>query len=172
MTDDEIAASVRQFGEGSLVATADDLQKWIDSKDLRTLSIVYEIVAPKWGVIENASRRQYGDLIEALLSATLKNPHGVDDSLAFIDVSRIYVFWLRQLAKESKDPEARAILKRAVDDLGRRYIEAPESRARIVNGIVEHAFETEAVRSFFSHWASDATLIPAYQAAKEWMEGR
>lgn len=71
--------------------------------------------------------------------------------------------WARSL------PETEAILAQAVQSITAAYQAAdPDEQDRLINGTLEHALESPALRPIFSHWQTDPTLHHPWQLAMEW----
>lgn len=170
MTDSERRAAVRAFAEGNYEVAAADLQQWVGSDDIGTLSFVFETVAPRWGMVSGATRSDFDALVHRLLLASLESPQGSATSLKFIDVSNIYVRWLNQLESESADPQALALLQSAVDRLGQLCVAEPRFRSLLTNGVIEHAFESKPLREYFRQWKLQPSLEQIYRDAAEWAD--
>ena len=56
--------------------------------------------------------------------------------------------------------------------IGRLYKEGdPDIRIYIVQATLEHLFEQEQLREFFSDWKDDKILAVAHEEASEWYKG-
>ena len=56
--------------------------------------------------------------------------------------------------------------------LGRLYKEGdPDTRVSIVQATLEHLFEQDQIREFFSDWKNDEVLAVAHEEASEWYTG-
>jgi hypothetical protein len=57
--------------------------------------------------------------------------------------------------------------------LGRLYLEgSSDLQQTIVQAIIEHLFEKEPIRTFFTDWRDDPRLRQAYSEGSEWAAGR
>ena len=77
------------------------------------------------------------------------------------------VRWFRHLV--SVLPETEEILKKTVDAITSLYLNSKRSiRDAIVNGFLEHLFETPDLRNYFAHWKTDPNLAGDYNWALTW----
>ena len=66
----------------------------------------------------------------------------------------------------------RPVLEDLRDWLGRLYEQGDSDiRIRIVQATLEHLFEQEEIRNFFSSWREDKVLAVAHEEASEWYKG-
>jgi hypothetical protein len=74
------------------------------------------------------------------------------------------------LWKDSSVP--REVLKELKTWLGRLYAEGDEGiRTCIVTATLEHLFEQQDIREFFSDWRNDPVLTIAHKEASKWYSG-
>jgi hypothetical protein len=66
----------------------------------------------------------------------------------------------------------REVLKELRNWLGQLYREGDKGvRTCIVNATLEHLFEQEEIRNFFSNWKNDDVLAVAHREASDWYLG-
>ena len=76
-------------------------------------------------------------------------------------------------AQKNDNPSADDWLSSLRARLAAEYQSADERlRRRIVDGFLEHAFETPSLRSVFGSWQHAPTLAQAYSEAAQWADSR
>ena len=146
-----------------------DLQRWIDSGDLLTWSVVYQLASTVASRIQPPLKpeEQVEFTRRYLLRCIEENPAPGDHLHGGYEAA-----W--ELATELKEWRQRggriaATLRGVSLDLEKIYRRGdPATQNRIVCGVMEHAFEDPAVRRYFADWERDADLKEAYQMAVEW----
>jgi hypothetical protein len=79
------------------------------------------------------------------------------------------VAWTVKFWNDEKVPRKKlAEIKRRLADLYKRGDE--DVRDAVVNGVLEHLFETRQLATCFNDWKSDPVLGVAYSAARAWSE--
>jgi hypothetical protein len=97
-----------------------------------------------------------------------QDPHGewVDDRFsAACDIVSTFVSWW-------DDRRNKVYFDKIKSLLSHLYIEGtPELKRSIEQAIVEHLFERDDIRQFFSDWNEDPRLRPAYDSGVSWAKG-
>jgi hypothetical protein len=162
------AEALSALRSGELVAR-DDVRRWIDTGDLLTWSVVYELTASGWSRIqpEIPGEEQTEFLRRYLLRCIEENPaagdylHGGFE--AAWELAATLKHWRRAGGRIA------ANIRRIAFDLEKIYKRGePSTQNRIQCGVLEHAFEDPAVRPYFVNWERDADLRDAYRLAMEW----
>lgn len=145
---------------------------WMSSDDPEVLGATYELLMNGKHAGRITPPLEFDDVFEFLIRyydfCLRKNPRGswVDDRFsASCEFVRVFVsFWDERRDKKYFD-EMKSLLSRL-------YTEGPgELKDSIEQAIVEHLFEREEIREFFSDWQDNPQLQPAYEAGKLWAEG-
>jgi hypothetical protein len=147
----------------------EEIRKWIEAADLKTLSLLYVLtnkassrITPKLTMKETCDliRRYY-------LTCIRKNPRSSDYMLSRYEAAWTMVAWFRHLV--SKLPETKNELKATVDEITSLYLNSKQSvQDALVNGFLEHLFETPSFREYFAHWKSDPKLAEPHKWALMW----
>jgi hypothetical protein len=74
--------------------------------------------------------------------------------------------WFCQLIRRDDSSDILREAARAITDVF--LVGNEEIRDAIEAGFLEHALETEALRTYFEHWATDLRLRKAWERALEW----
>ena len=162
------AEAVRQLTSEEPIAR-DDVRRWIESGDLLTWSVVYELTNRAWSRItpEIPGDEQIEFMRRYLLRCIEENPtpgdylHGGYE--AAWELADCLKHWRAQ------DGSTANALRGIAIDLEKAYRRADAAmKNRILCGVMEHAFEDPAVRQYFSNWERDTELREAYKLALEW----
>lgn len=162
------AEALSALRSGELVAR-DDVRRWIESGDLLTWSVVYELTASGWPRIqpEIPGEEQTEFMRRYLLRCIEENPasgdylHGGFE--AAWELAATLKHWRRAGGRIA------ANIRRIALDLEKIYKRGePATQNRIQCGVLEHAFEDPAIRPHFVNWERDADLRDAYRLAMEW----
>lgn len=73
----------------------------------------------------------------------------------------------------AKLPATEGVMIDSVNELAAAFRSADEiERRRLINGCIEHAFESRTVRAFFDHWKDDPELGEAHHWASAWADAQ
>jgi hypothetical protein len=145
---------------------------WMSSADPEVLGATYSLLS-KEKLVERikpsmAFDERFAFLLRYYEFCLINNPQGewVDDrfTAGYDFVSAFVSLWDEERDKKYVY-EMKSLLRRL-------YTEGTgELKDSIEQAIVEHLFEREAIREFFSDWRDDPELLPAYDAGKLWADG-
>ena len=162
------AEALGALGSDAAIAR-DDVRRWIDSSDLLTWSVVYELTESAWSRIqpEIPADEHVEFMRRYLLRCIEENPapgeylHGGYE--AAWELATALKEWRKRGGRI-----AGTVRKVALDleKIFRRGDAATQNRVHC--GVMEHAFEDPAVRPYFVDWERDADLREAYKLAVEW----
>jgi len=149
--------------------TRDEVRRWMDSGDLLTWSAVYELTRQAWSRIqpEIPADEMVEFMRRYLLRCVEENPpsgdylHGGYE--AAWELAACLKHWREQGGKSAKTLRGIAL---DLDKIYRRGDDATKNR--VLCGVLEHAFEDAALRSYFADWDRDPELREAYKLALEW----
>lgn len=147
----------------------EEIRKWIEAADLKTLGLLYVLTEKAWSrITPKLTMKESCDLIRRYyLTCIKKNPRSSDYMLSRYEAAWTMVGWFRHLI--SLLPETEDQLKATVDEITTIYLNSKRSiQDAIVNGFLEHLFETPAFRKCFAHWKTDPKLAEAYKWALMW----
>lgn len=148
-----------------------DVQTWMASGDIEILGLTHHLlsdqrfrVEPPIPILDYIKFTKH--YYERCL---LENPDGAwSDSRhsAGTDLVNLFAYVWRDSS----------VLRPILDDLkawlGRLYKDGdPDLRICIVQTTLEHLFEQEQIRNFFSDWKNDEVLAAAHEEASEWYKG-
>jgi hypothetical protein len=89
------------------------------------------------------------------------------DLFQAFDAAQTVIHWCRGLLRSGPDGPLQA----CVTEIKRAYLaEGPEIRNFFVGAVLEHLFESEPMRGYFSEWQSDPRLEKAWRDALAWAE--
>jgi hypothetical protein len=157
--------------ESSAIADS-EVRGWMSGDDPEVLGATYAFFTNAELVQRITPSMSFDDVFEFVIRSyefCLRNdPQGdlVDDrfSTACNFVSAFVSMW-----DEGRDRKYFREMKSLSSHL---YTEGPgDLKDSIELAIVEHLFEREDIREFFSDWRDDPQLQPAYEAGKLWAEG-
>jgi hypothetical protein len=148
-----------------------DIQRWMATSDIEILGFTRALLSDRRFRIEPPVPRD--DYIEFTKHyyerCLLEDPDGDwSDSRhsAGMDLVNLFAYWWR----DSSVP--RPVLDDLKAWLGRLYKDGdPDLRISMVQATLEHLFEHEQIRKFFSDWKHDEVLAVAHEAASEWYQG-
>lgn len=168
----EIIKTLETVDTGSAPIPEAEVHRWMSGNDPEVLGAAYSLLRNAKLVRRVTPPLSFDEVFAFFLryyEFCLKNdPRGdwVDDRFtAGCDFVTTFV----SLWDEGRDrryfQEMKALLRRL-------YLEGPgELQESIEQAIIEHLFEREDIRDFFSDWRDDARLKPAYDAGVLWVEG-
>ncbi len=171
MTDVQIAIEVLEFIHASEGVSKEQFRRWLRTRDPDVLGALYHAAAHGWSRVQGGvSRREFRELLDHLVAATLarpgKSPYGLSDYAAV----RTYCGFLTECYRDAaRDSEALACLRAGVRTLARLYRAGSVGQRRcLVDGCIEHLFEQKGVEVYFRGWKKDRVLAKAYREAAEW----
>jgi hypothetical protein len=142
-------------------ANESDLELWSAACDV--LRSGWKLIAPEPGMDEAC-----GFMIRYLLRCIHENVSNGDADVptgyeAAHDLADCLKHWAAKL------PTTRPVLLDAASKITDAYRAGDQAeRDRLLNGTLEHALESAAVRPYFEHWKNDAVLDVPWQLATEW----
>lgn len=146
-----------------------ELREWIKSEDIEVLGHVYLVLNDsRFHTDPPLSRDEYQKFAMHYYSrCLLENPDG-EWSDSRYSAGWDIVRWFVQLWDDAQVP--RSALTEIKQWLERLYRESDGAlRKCIVTATVEHLFEREEIRGFFTDWKNDPVLKPAYDEGALWV---
>ncbi len=147
---------------------------WMSAEDIEVRGAIYAFVMdPKYTARINPplDLDDYLKFVPHYFSRCFKeNPSGEWSHTRYA-AARDFVGWFQSLWNDKKvDRSALAQLKAW---LAREYAGGDEAIKRcIVNGALEHLFETHAIAKYFDDWATEPSLQSAHHDATIWAQGK
>lgn len=144
----------------------DQLRTWMAADDLETLAATYELLEKAWNRIQpplpeeetTAMKRRY------LLRCLEINPPAGEYVHGGFEAAWTLAACLKQWQVEA--PHA---VQPTVDALRSLYMRTDATtRNRVLCGVLEHALEDPALRTYFMSWQRHRDLREAHQLALEW----
>jgi hypothetical protein len=153
------------------VVALDDVRNWFKSADIEILGFAYSLVNDaRFRIEPPLSINEYKDFAVHYYGRCFReDPEGEwSDSRHSAGTDLVNLF-----ASLWRDPGTpRCILKELKDWLGHLYQEGDgDARQCLVQATLEHLFEQEDIRNFFSDWKNDPVLAAAHAEASEWYLG-
>jgi hypothetical protein len=153
------------------VVACSDVQRWMASTDIEILGFTYALLSDRRIRIEPpVPLDDYVKFVKLYYERCFReNPDGEwSDSRYSAGMDLVNLF--AHLWRDSSVP--RPILDDLKVWLGRLYKKGdPDIRICIVQATLEHLFEQEQLREFFSDWKDDKVLAVAHEQASEWYKG-
>jgi hypothetical protein len=153
------------------VVASNDVQRWMASGDIEILGFTYALMGDQRIRIEPPIKLDdYIKFRKHDYERCLReNPDGEwSDSQVSAGADLVNMF--ADLWRDSSVP--RPVLDGLKVWLGRLYKESdPDLRVSIVQATLEHLFEQDQIREFFSDWKNDEVLAVAHEEASEWYQG-
>jgi hypothetical protein len=127
---------------------------WSASADPDVQGLMYNSLGVLWARIQPApTRLDYGKLVGRVLQVSLKKKGQTPYALTNYGAAREFMQWaalhLANLYRAGSTGERRCL----------------------VDGAIEHFFEVDDIRAYFSGWQHDRLLSRAYGEAAHWAEG-
>lgn len=162
----EIAAA---FAAGTLIPRSQVMAWSRDTQDIRTRAALYEGVSTAYDRIQPALGMKETCRIatEYLLECVRLDVHeeGVHSRY---EAAAELEGWFDHMA-DSKGTEAEIVMAETAAAVTALYLDSDEDGQRAIEtGFLEHVLEQERLRPWFAHWASDARLRDAWDAALAW----
>jgi hypothetical protein len=145
-----------------------DIREWMASGDIEILGFTYHLLcAKRFRVQPPVSLAEYIEFTKLYYGRCLReNPEG-DWSSSRYNAGSDLVNIFASLWRDSSVP--RPVLDDLKAWLERLYRESDETvRTCVIQATLEHLFEQEQIREFFSDWQNDKVLAVAYREASEW----
>ncbi len=148
-----------------------ELRRWMaDEGDLELWAAVYDVLGPGWKLIkpEPDMDETCGFMTRYLLRCVHENVQNDDGDVptgyeAAHDLANCFKHWAAKL------PETLPVLTDAASKITDAYLVGDDAeRDRLLNGLLEHAMESAAVRPYFERWKTDAVLGEPWQLATKW----
>jgi hypothetical protein len=153
----------------SEIISRDEIRKWIYAADLKTLGVLFALTDQAWSrIIPALTMDEACDLIRRYyLACIVKNPRGSDYMHSRYEAAWSMVAWFRHLV--SLLPQSETALKQTIAELTALYLNSKQSvQQAIINGFLEHVFETPSLRDYFAQWKDDPKLADGYKWALMW----
>jgi hypothetical protein len=149
------------------------LMTWIHSADNMVLGSILEITLRRYQQVAPAlTLKEQGDILVSVALRIIGANSKEESDYASTDYEAAEVLqaWLLACYKRlSTHNQAAACLGDAKNKLAQFYQRANgEARRCLVNGVLEHIFETKGLREEFDDWRNAPNLAEAYQKAREW----
>ena len=168
-------AEISRFLGSAISVDLQQVRDWMSEDDDEVLSALY--VALKKHSNRIVPRPQPMLIVEVLLRIMRVSdvrPGPRDLSLSPYDAARCLLdealAWDAQRIGNHSGADVLSSLR---DRLASEYQSGDERlRRRIVDGFLEHAFETPSLRSLFANWQRSPTLAQAYSEAAQWADSR
>ncbi len=142
----------------------------LEGVDLKVAAAVYEVLTDGWDLIrpEPGMDEACGFMIRYLLQCVHENVQADDGQLPTgFEAAYDLAAYVRYLA--NRLPSTKSVLNDAAKAIAQAYLAAGEKeRDRLLNGMLEHALEAQAVRPYFAHWRDDEVLCEPWRLAMEW----
>jgi hypothetical protein len=153
------------------VVAFSDVQRWMASTDIEILGFTSALLSNRCFRVEPPiTLEDYIQFAKHYYERCLReNPDGEwSDSRFSAGTDLVNIF--ANLWRDSSVP--RPVLVDLKSWLGRLYKEGdPDLRIGMVQATLEHLFEQEQIREFFSDWRDDEVLATAHDEASEWYKG-
>ncbi|HET6266721.1 MAG TPA: hypothetical protein VFG11_03315, partial [Acidobacteriota bacterium] len=96
-----------------------------------------------------------------------KNPRSSDYMDSRYEAAWSMEGWFRYLVNQL--PETKDVIDETVSEVTSFYLSSKEPvRLAVINGFLEHLFETPKLRSYFQHWKTNPILAEGYNWALLW----
>jgi hypothetical protein len=150
-----------------------EVSSWIESDDIELMGAAFEALMSREPVVDGdvdhacAERFLVRYLVAALEGrADSAEVFAIQPYIAGHELARIYKHW----RSRTRAPD---VLKHARDELSRLYVTGDDAqKRRVVDGALEHIFESVPCRADFDEWKADPALAKAIEEAMEWAESR
>src|SRR5580658_928614 len=150
-----------------------EVSSWIESGDIELAGAAFEALMSRNpivdGDVDHASAERF--LVRYLVAALEGRADSaevfpIQRHIAGHELARIYKHW----RSRTRAPD---VLKHARDELVRLYVggDAAQKR-RVVDGALEHIFESLPCRADFEAWKAEPALAKAIEEAVEWAESQ
>lgn len=140
-----------------------------DESDLELWAAVYDVLGPGWKLIvpEPDMDETCVFITRYLLRCIHENVRDNDEVPNGYEAAWELAACLKHWA--DKLPETQAVLSAAAAQFTAAYRAGDEAeRECLLNGMLEHALESAAVRPYFDSWRRDTMLSGAWRLAMEW----
>ena len=170
MEDVRRAIAIIDFIRGQDVVPAAVLKDWARSQDPDVLGAAYVAATEHADRIQGVTLNMVGILALGVFSAGLKKKSLTDYGFEPPDSHIVMLrFLIECLHHASTDDQAQRELRKAQAAIRDLYKAANGiGKQRIVDGLLEHAFECPTLRHEFDSWRRDPILRQAYDKAYEW----
>lgn len=148
-----------------------DLRRWSASEDIEVLGFASAMIHDaRFHIEPPLTPDEYARFVMLYYGRCLKeDPQGQwADTRYSAGTAVVNVF--ASLWRDSRVP--RQVTEKLKAWLRRLYVEGDDQvRTALVTACLEHLFEQEDIRDFFSDWRTDPSLSGAYTQACEWYKG-
>ena len=153
------------------VVALKDIQRWMASGDIEILGFTTSLLGNRRFRIEPPLELDdYVKFMKHYQERCLREDPDGEWSASRYSAGNDLVNIFASLWRDSSVP--RHVLEDLRDWLGRLYEQGDSGiRTCIVQATLEHLFEQEEIRTFFSSWRDDKVLAVAHEEASEWYKG-
>jgi hypothetical protein len=172
MEDVRRAIQIVEFIRGNDLTTRKMVQDWSRSNDPDVIGAAYVAVSKHAQRIQDLRLRDIGDLTLKVFAIGLRYRGATDYGFDPPDSNVVLLRFLIQCVRaDPTHQDARRALRAVVMGLRGLYKRSrSQERQRIVQGILEHAFECPDLRRQFKSWAHDRVLKKAHREAAMWAD--
>jgi hypothetical protein len=150
-----------------------EVSRWIESGDIELAGAAFEALMSKEPVVDGdvdhacAERFVVGYLVAAIEGrADSAEVFAMQPYIAGHELARIYKHW----RSRGRAPD---VLRHARDELARLCVAGDDAqKRRVVDGALEHIFESVPCRADFEAWKAEPAIAKAIEEAMEWAESR
>jgi hypothetical protein len=171
MLQDIVSELERPNPEGRSVPQSRVL-KWMESDDVETIGATYRFIISPRHVERVDPPLDFDSVFDFVLGyyeICLKTNPQSEWADSCTSAGMDMIKWFVWMWDEGRDRKYFDAMKSRLANL---YLSGtPELKKRVVQGVVEHLFEREPIRVFFSDWRDNEQLRPAYDEGMLWIEG-
>ena len=143
--------------------------KWIEEAgDLRTLSLLYRLTDVDYHRVEpELGRDATCGLIQRYLLECMRERVSDDEEiLEGFDAARTLNAWFLHLLQKGGNED---VLRTAAGAVTELFLNGDEGLQNLIEtGFLEHVLDTEGLRPYFEHWATDDRLRSVWEPALAW----
>jgi hypothetical protein len=153
------------------VVNLSDIREWMASSDIEILGFTHHLLSNRrFRVQPPISIAEYIEFTKSYYGRCFReNPDGDWSSSRFMAGTEMVNIFV-SLWKDAS--VSRQILENLKGWLEQLYREGDQTiRTCVIQATLEHLFEQEQIREFFSDWQNDGVLTVAYSEASEWYKG-
>jgi hypothetical protein len=151
-----------------------EVSTWIENGDVELRGAAFEALTSKQRAVDGDIQWARADafLVEYLISAM---QGATASAVTFPMLPYLAAHALAHLYKHARSrmPPRESVLRPIRAELARLYLSGDESQRRcVVDGALEHIFESVTCRPDFDGWKADPLLAVAAQEAAEWADSQ
>ena len=154
----------------------EEVSSWMDCSDIEYRGAAHDILMSKSGLLEGEIDRDKAEvfLVQYLLDC-MREAGKPSQPRIFQMPAHVAAHTLALLYRKWAEcvPPSVHALERIRLELKQIYLEGNEKqRGCVVNGVLEHVFETAECRKDFDEWLAEPALAPAIHLASEWADNQ